>query len=135
MNHWLLKSEPSAYSWNQLVSEQVTGWDGVRNHQAAANLRAMAVGDLAFFYHSNIGLEIVGVCQIVEAAYPDPSDPQNRFVMVDVAPCYPLNKPVRLAQLKTDPSLSEMAMLRQSRLSVSRVTPAEWHRILALAAG
>ena len=93
MAHWLLKSEPFKYAWDRLVADGRTHWDGVRNHQAALNLKAMAVGDRAFFYHSNEGLEIVGICEIVRTAYPDPSDPAGRFVMVDVAPVVPVKTP------------------------------------------
>jgi predicted RNA-binding protein with PUA-like domain len=133
MAHWLLKSEPFKYAWDRLVADRRTHWDGVRNHQAALNLKAMAVGDRAFFYHSNEGLEIVGICEIVRTAYPDPSDPAGRFVMVDVAPVVPVKTPVTLKQIKADPLLSGMALVRQSRLSVCPVTPEEWARACALA--
>jgi predicted RNA-binding protein with PUA-like domain len=133
MAHWLLKSEPFKYAWDRLVADGRTHWDGVRNHQAALNLKAMAVGDRAFFYHSNEGLEIVGICEIVRTAYPDPSDPAGRFVMVDVAPVVPVKTPVTLKQIKADPLLSGMALVRQSRLSVCPVTPEEWARACALA--
>jgi predicted RNA-binding protein with PUA-like domain len=133
MAHWLLKSEPFKYAWDRLVADGRTHWDGVRNHQAALNLKAMAVGDRAFFYHSNEGLEIVGICEIVRTAYPDPSDPAGRFVMVDVAPMVPVKTPVTLKQIKADPLLSGMALVRQSRLSVCPVTPEEWARACALA--
>ena len=133
MAHWLLKSEPFKHAWDRLVADGRTHWDGVRNHQAALNLKAMAVGDRAFFYHSNEGLEIVGICEIVRTAYPDPSDPAGRFVMVDVAPMVPVKTPVTLKQIKADPLLSGMALVRQSRLSVCPVTPEEWARACALA--
>ncbi|MFN8720608.1 MAG: EVE domain-containing protein [Rhodospirillales bacterium] len=133
MAHWLLKSEPFKYAWDRLVADGRTHWDGVRNHQAALNLKAMAVGDRAFFYHSNEGLEIVGICEIVRTAYPDPSDPAGRFVMVDVAPVVPVKTPVTLKQIKADPLLSGMALVRQSRLSVCPVTPEEWARACVLA--
>jgi predicted RNA-binding protein with PUA-like domain len=133
MAHWLLKSEPFKYAWDRLVADGRTHWDGVRNHQAALNLKAMAVGDRAFFYHSNEGLEIVGICEIVRTAYPDPSDPDGRFVMVDVAPVAPVKTPVTLKQIKADPVLSGMALVRQSRLSVCPVTRDEWARVCALA--
>ncbi len=129
---WLMKSEPAAYSWERLLVEQRTSWEGVRNHQAAANLKAMRVGDEAFFYHSNQGLEIVGVVKVVTQAYPDSSDPTGRFVTVDVVPLYPLVRPVTLREIKQDPLLSNMALVRQSRLSVSPVAAAEWARILVL---
>src|ERR1700739_2635996 len=100
MAHWLLKSEPFKYSWSQLVADKRTHWDGVRNYQAANNLRAMRVGDRAFFYHSNDGLDIVGGAEIVREAYPDPSDESGRFVMVDIAPLFPVPRPVTLQQIK-----------------------------------
>ena len=133
MAYWLLKSEPYAYSWHQLLQDGQTTWDGVRNHQAANNLRAMQIGDQGFFYHSNQGKAIVGVVTIVQTAYPDPSDDSGKFVMVDVAPLSTLAKPVSLEMLKGEPALSTLAMLRQPRLSVSPVTPAEWAVIEELA--
>lgn len=126
MAHWLLKSEPVKYPWARLVADGRTHWDGVRNHQAAANLKAMKVGDRAFFYHSNEGLEIVGVAEIVREAYPDPSDPAGRFVMVDVAPVGPVAHPVTLKAIKAEPALGGFALVRQSRLSVVPVTDEEW---------
>ena len=126
MAYWLLKSEPSSYSWGQLVADGRTHWNGVRNFQAAINLKAMKPGDRAFFYHSNDGLEIVGIAEIVREAYPDPSDPSGRFVMVDVAPVEPLPKPVTLKAIKADPRLAQFALVRQSRLSVVPVTDEEW---------
>lgn len=133
MAYWLMKSEPDVYPWERLVREKRGGWDGVRNHQAAIHLRAMQVGDEAFFYHSNIGKEIVGIMRVVKTAYPDPSDPTGRFVMVDVAPVQALAKPVTLAQIKADKVLQTMVLVRQGRLSVSPVTAAQWRRVLALA--
>jgi len=133
MAYWLLKSEPIKYPWDRLVADGRTHWDGVRNHQAAANLKAMVVGDRAFFYHSNEGLEIVGICAVVRTAYPDPSDPEGRFVMVDVAPVVPVATPVTLKQIKADPVLSGMSLVRQSRLSVCPVTPVEWARACEMA--
>lgn len=134
MRHWLMKSEPSAYSWDDLVRDGRTSWNGVRNYQAANNLRAMQAGDRAFFYHSNEGLAIMGVAEIVRAAYPDPSDKSGRFVMVDVMPMMAVNHPVTLAAIKANPRLKSLALLRQSRLSVSPVEPGEW-AILAGMAG
>jgi predicted RNA-binding protein with PUA-like domain len=134
MRHWLMKSEPSAYSWDDLVRDGRTAWSGVRNYQAANNLRAMQVGDRAFFYHSNAGLAIMGVVEIVRAAYPDPSDKAGRFVMVDVMPVAAVNHPVTLAAIKANPRLKSLALLRQSRLSVSPVQSGEW-AILAGMAG
>ena len=133
MAHWLLKSEPFKYSWDQMVKDGRTHWDGVRNHQAAANLKAMRVGDHAFFYHSNEGKEIVGIVEIVREAYPDPSDEAGRFVMVDVSPVRAVKLPVTLAQMKADTALADLALIRQSRLSVVPVSNAHWAHILALA--
>jgi predicted RNA-binding protein with PUA-like domain len=132
MAFWLLKSEPFKYSWDRLVADGRTHWDGVRNHQASNNLKAMRVGDRAFFYHSNEGLEIVGTCEVVRTYYPDPSDPEGRFGMVDVAPIRPFATPVTLKRIKEDPVLSGMALVRQSRLSVCPVTPEQWARACAL---
>jgi predicted RNA-binding protein with PUA-like domain len=131
-NRWLVKSEPDAYSWQQLVKDGRTNWSGVRNHQAALNLKAMKVGDKAFFYHSNEGKEVVGICEIVREAYPDPTDPAGRFVMVDVAPVQPLPMPVTLAQMKAEPKLADIALIRQSRLSVMPIAPAHWALVCKL---
>ncbi len=133
MAYWLLKSEPFKYSWSQLVSDKRTHWDGVRNYQAANNLKAMKVGDRAFFYHSNEGLDIVGIAEIVREAYPDPSDASGKFVMVDIAPVQPVAKPVSLKEIKAEPSLAEFALVRQSRLSVVPVREAEWQKLCAMA--
>ncbi len=126
MAYWLMKSEPSAYSWDQLVKDKRTNWSGVRNYQAANNLKAMKVGDRAFFYHSNEGLAIVGIVVIVKAAYPDPSDKTGRFVMVDVKPVMPVKIPVTLAAIKGEPKLKNLPLVKQSRLSVSPVDAEEW---------
>jgi predicted RNA-binding protein with PUA-like domain len=134
MRYWLLKSEPSTYSWDQLVKERRTHWDGVRNHQAANNLKAMQRGDRAFFYHSGEGPAIVGVVEIIKEAYPDPSDKEGRFVMVDVKPLHPVKAPVTLAAIKAEPKLAQLALVRQGRLSVVPVTAEEW-RILSKMAG
>ena len=133
MAYWLLKSEPFKYSWDMMVRDGRTHWDGVRNHQAAINLKAMQVGDHAFFYHSNEGKEIVGIVEIVRTAYPDPSDPAGRFVMVDVSPVRPVARPVTLAEMKASPALAELALIRQSRLSVVPVSDAHWSLILTMA--
>ncbi len=132
MAYWLIKSEPDVWSWDQQVKKGITGWDGVRNHQAANNMKAMKTGDQAFFYHSNEGREIVGIAVIAKTAYPDPSDETGKFVMVDVKADRPLKKPVTLAQIKADPKLATMALLRQSRLSVCAVSAAEWAHICKL---
>ena len=133
MRYWLLKSEPSAYSWDRLVKDGRTNWSGVRNFQAANNLKAMKNGDRAFFYHSNEGLDIVGIVEIVKEAYPDPSDKQGRFVMVDVRPLQPVKKPVTLAAIKAEPKLADLALVRQSRLSVVPVAAEEWRVICKMA--
>lgn len=133
MAYWLLKSEPVKYPWSQMVKDGRTHWDGVRNHQASNNLKAMKNGDQAFFYHSNEGLEIVGVVEIVGEYYPDPTDASGRFGMVDVAPVMPLTQSVTLKTMKADPMLQNMALIRQSRLSVCPVTAEEWARVLDLA--
>jgi predicted RNA-binding protein with PUA-like domain len=134
MRYWLLKSEPFKYSWDKLVKDGRTHWDGVRNHQAANNLKAMKQGDRAFFYHSNEGLEIVGVAEIVKEAYPDPGDSEGRFVMVDVKPMQAVKTPVTLAAIKAEPKLADLALVRQSRLSVVPVAAEEW-RVLCKMAG
>ncbi|MDR6769826.1 EVE domain-containing protein [Azospirillum sp. BE72] len=133
MAYWLLKSEPFKYSWDRMVADGRTHWDGVRNYQASNNLKAMEVGDRAFFYHSNEGLEIVGIVEIVRTYYPDPSDESGRFGMVDVAPVMPVKTPVTLKQIKADPLLQSMALVRQSRLSVCPVSDEEWARVCDLA--
>lgn len=130
--YWLMKSEPDAYGWNDLVKEGEGTWDGVRNHRAANNLRAMEVGDEAFFYHSNIGKEIVGIATISVAGLIDPSDPAGKWAAVKVKPVRKLKRPITLAQIKADPKLAEMEMIRLSRLSVAEVTGEEWDYILAL---
>lgn len=133
MKYWLMKSEPDVYPWSKLVADGRGHWDGVRNHQAAANLKAMAVGDRAFFYHSNIGKEIVGVMAIARTHYPDPTDATGKWGMVDVTPVAAAKTPVTLAQMKGEPRLAGLAFLRQSRLSVSPVGPVEWKLLCKLA--
>jgi len=130
MNYWLAKSEPSAYSWEQLLKDKKTAWTGVRNYAARNNLKAMKKGDLIFFYHSNEGLCIMGIAKVIKEAYPDPTD--KEWVAVDIAPVEPLNKPVTLAQMKTEKKLSGMALLRIGRLSVSPVTKPEYDTILKM---
>ncbi|RQW44288.1 EVE domain-containing protein [Novosphingobium sp. LASN5T] len=129
---WLMKSEPDAYSWDDLVAEGEGTWDGVRNHLAARNLRTMKEGDLAFFYHSNIGLEIVGVITISKGGITDPTDPEGKWAAVKVKPVEKLKHPVTLKQIKATPELADMDLIRQSRLSVSAVKPDEWARIIAM---
>lgn len=129
MAYWLMKSEPAAYAWAQMVKDKKSGWSGVRNHQAANNMKAMQPGDRAFFYHSNEGREIVGIVRISKTYHPDPTDGSGKFGMVEVTAEQPLKKPVTLAEIKAQPQLKGMALLRQSRLSVSPVTAAEWAAI------
>jgi len=129
---WLVKSEPNTYSFETLVGDGRTVWDGVRNHAAALHLKAMQVGDQVFFYHSQEGLAVVGIAEVIRTAFPDPSDPTGRFVAVELAPVRPLQSPVTLVRMKASPTLADMAMLRQGRLSVSPVRPEEWREILRL---
>ena len=131
MAHWLMKSEPDSYSWDDLLRDGSTEWTGVKNAQAAINLRAMRVGDEALFYHSNVGLEAVGIMKISRAAAPDPTD--AKWVSVEVTPVRPLKKPVTLKAIKADPRLAEMKVVRQSRLSVSPVTDEEWAVVMEMA--
>jgi predicted RNA-binding protein with PUA-like domain len=131
--YWLMKSEPDAYSWDDLVAEGEGTWDGVRNHRAAANLRAMKVGDRFFFYHSNIGLEIVGIAEISVAGLTDPSDPDGKWAAVKVKPVEKLKRPVTLKEIKARPDLADMELVRLSRLSVAELQPDEWKKILSMA--
>ena len=135
MNHWLLKSEPGEFSWSDLLArkQQTEPWTGVRNHQAANNLRAMGKGDLGFFYHSVNEKQIVGIVQIVREAYADPTDESGKFVCVDVKAVEPLATPVTLAQVKADAKLADMVLVKNSRLSVQPVTAAQWKAILRIA--
>lgn len=133
MNYWLLKSEPFKYSWDQFVQDGSTFWDGVRNYGARNNLRAMKKGDLAFWYHSNEGVEIVGIAKIIKEAYQDPTTPDPAWVVVDVKPLKKLKKSVPLATIKQDPRLANMDLVRLGRLSVQTVKPEEWNIILELA--
>jgi predicted RNA-binding protein with PUA-like domain len=127
--HWLVKSEPDAFSWDQQVANGVEPWTGVRNALAANHLRAMRKGDWAFFYHSNIGKEIVGVVEVVREAYPDPTDETGRWVSVDMKAVGPVPKPVTLAAIKAEPALADLALVRQSRLSVMPVSAEHWRRL------
>jgi len=128
---WLMKSEPEAFGWDDLISDGETVWDGVRNHRAANNLRAMEVGDLAFFYHSVTGKEIVGIAEVSEAGLVDPKD--EKWAAVKVKPVRALERPVTLKEIKAEPALAEMELVRLSRLSVAEVRPEEWERICAMA--
>ena len=134
MARWLVKSEPFKYSWDQLNKDGQTAWDGVRNNQAAIYLRSMKVGDELFFYHSNEGLCIVGIAQVVGEHFIDPSDPKGRFPAVLVGPKAPMPRPVTLAEMKAEPRLAGMAMFRQFRLSVVPITDDEWNVVMELAA-
>ena len=129
---WLMKSEPDVYSWDDLVEQGEGTWDGVRNHRAKNNLAAMKKGERAFFYHSNIGLEIVGICEISEAGITDPTDKSGKWAAVKVKPVEKLPSPVTLKQVKAEDSLSEMELVKLMRLSVSEVRPDEWKKILAM---
>ncbi|OUJ15131.1 EVE domain-containing protein [Acetobacter sp. DsW_063] len=130
--YWLVKSEPDAFSWDEQVANDVEPWTGVRNHQAKKNLAAMKKGDLAFFYHSNEGREIVGVVEIAREAYPDPSADAGPWVCVDVKTVGPMPRAVTLAEMKADEALADLALIRQSRLSVVPVSPEHWTHICAL---
>jgi predicted RNA-binding protein with PUA-like domain len=148
-SHWLVKSDPDTYGWDELVKDGATRWDGVRNPQARNNLQAMRAGDLALFYHSggkrpkgarseakpsgaDAGRQIVGVAKVVKAAYPDPTTDDERWVVVDLAPVAPLREPVTLAEIKRDAALATVALVRQGRLSVMPIEPRAFARILAL---
>ncbi|HRQ61002.1 MAG TPA: EVE domain-containing protein, partial [Alphaproteobacteria bacterium] len=126
MAYWLAKSEPNVWSWENHVKKGVECWHSVRNYQASNNMKAMKLGDQAFFYHSNIGREIVGIMEVVKLYYPDHTDETGRFGMVDFKAIKSLKTPVTLAQIKAHPKLQNMALVRQSRLSVSPVTADEW---------
>jgi predicted RNA-binding protein with PUA-like domain len=130
MNYWLVKSEPFKYSWEQFVKEKKTFWDGVRNYAARNNLRAMAKGDQVFFYHSNEGLAIVGIAEVVKEAYQDPTTEDTNWVVVELKPVKALPEPVTLSSIKQEPSLANMQLVKLSRLSVCAVTPVEFKIIL-----
>jgi predicted RNA-binding protein with PUA-like domain len=132
MAYWLMKSEPDVWSWAQQVKKGIEPWTGVRNHLAARHLKTMTVGDHAFFYHSNEGREIVGIVTVVKTAYIDPTDETGKFVCVDVKADKPFKIPVTLAQIKADPKLQGMALIKQSRLSVCPVSDLEWAHICKL---
>jgi predicted RNA-binding protein with PUA-like domain len=132
-SYWLVKSEPNTYSYADLERDGKTVWDGVRNNAAALHLKAMKIGDEALFYHSQEGKAVVGVAKVVREAFPDASDPSGRFVAVELAPVRPLKREITLAEMKSNPALAEMVMLRQGRLSVSPVTADEWAVIQKMA--
>lgn len=133
MAYWLIKSEPFKYSWDQFVKDKQTFWDGVRNYAARNNLRSMKKGDLAFFYHSNEGLEIVGIARVVKEAYQDPTTEDTAWLSVDFKPHKKLKKPVSLAQIKAEEKLTNMALIRLGRLSVQPVTDEEWQIVMEMA--
>lgn len=134
MNHFLVKSEPDAYSWEQFLKDKRTFWDGVRNYQARNNLKEMKVGDLVLFYHSNIGKEVVGVARVIKEYYQDPTTDDDRWVAVDLEPVETLKKPVTLARIKADEYLQDIPLVRQGRLSVMPLKAEEFDRILEISA-
>ncbi len=133
MAYWLVKSEPGAWSWDDHVAAGVAEWDGIRNYQADNNMKAMKAGDRVFFYHSVNEKQIMGVLEVVREHYPDPSDPKGRFGMVDFKAIVPVAHNVTLAEIKAEPRLAEIALVRQSRLSVMPVRDEEWRIICAMA--
>jgi predicted RNA-binding protein with PUA-like domain len=133
MNYWLIKSEPFKYSWEQFEQEGLTMWDGVRNYGARNNLRSMKKGDLAFWYHSNEGMEIVGIAKVVKEAYQDPTTDNPAWLVVDFKPHKILKVPVSLQVLKQDPRLTNMDLIRLGRLSVQTVKPEEWDIVMQYA--
>jgi predicted RNA-binding protein with PUA-like domain len=132
MNHWLVKSEPVKYSWDKFLSEGRTFWDGVRNYQARNNLREMQEGDLVLYYHSNEGKAVVGIAKVVRSFYQDPTTSDPNWVVVDLAPVQSLKNPVTLEQIKADPQLKDIGLVRQGRLSVMALKAEEFDRILEL---
>ncbi len=132
MNYWLVKSDPDSYSWDQLVRDGQTFWDGVRNYQARNNLKAMKKGDKVLFYHSIQGMDVVGIARVVKEAYQDPTTPDERWVAVDLKAVKPLKRAVSLKEIKEDKRLKDLALVRQSRLSVCPVSPEEYKTILGL---
>jgi len=133
MAHWLIKSEPSAYSFDELIKDKQTVWSGVRNYAARIHLKAMKKGDEAFYYHSNEGTEIVGIAKVSKEFYQDPTTDDEAWVAVDVKPVRRLKTPVSLAKIKADKRLQNMALVRLGRLSVQPVTDEEWDIVLAMA--
>lgn len=130
---WLIKTEPSTWSWQDQVTQKTTHWDGVRNYQASKNLKAMKVGDLCFFYHSIKERQIVGIVEVIKPYYPDPTDPTGRFGMVDVRMVKTLPRPVTLDQIKADPRLQHLSLVRQSRLSVMPIDSESWALLCKMA--
>ncbi len=129
MNYWLIKSEPHEFSWQQLQQDKKTDWTGVRNYAARNNLREMKKGDLAFFYHSNVGQEIVGIAKVIKESFQDPTTEETAWVAVQFAPVKALHEPVALSTLKKDPYFKDMDLVRLGRLSVGKVAPAQFVRI------
>lgn len=132
MNYWLVKSEPNKYSWEQFIKDKKTTWDGVRNYTARNNMRAMKKGDLVFFYHSNMGLEIVGIAKVVKEAYQDPTTENPAWSVVDLAPVKELKRNVTLAEIKADKKLAGIQLVRLNRLSVAALEEREFKRIVEL---
>lgn len=132
--YWLVKSEPDAWSWDDMVAAgpEGTGWTGVRNHLAKQQMMAMKKGDLAFFYHSNVGKEVVGIVEVVKTFHPDPTDASGKFGMVDVRAVEALRRPVTLDEIKADPRFAEMALVKNTRLSVQPVSAEHWRAICKL---
>ncbi len=132
--YWLVKSEPDAWSWDQMVAAgpEGTGWTGVRNHLAKQQMMAMKKGDLAFFYHSNVGKEVVGIVEVIETFHPDPTDASGKFGMVDVRAVEALKRPVTLDEIKADPRFADMALVKNTRLSVQPVSAEHWREICKL---
>ena len=135
MAYWLVKSEPDVFGWDQHMARGIEPWTGVRNHAAKLNLLAMRLGDQAFFYHSNVGLAVVGIVEVAREAYPDPTAESGPWVCVDMRAVAPLPRPVTLAEIKAHPALIGMPLLRLSRLSVSPVSDAHWRQVMDLAEG
>jgi predicted RNA-binding protein with PUA-like domain len=132
MNYWLVKSEPSVYSWEQLTKDKKTFWNGVRNYAARNNLREMKKGDEVFYYHSNEGMEIVGIAKVVKEYYQDPTTENKNWVVVDMKPLKKLKNPVTLSQIKSEPQLASMELVKNSRLSVQKVSAKEWDIVLKM---
>lgn len=132
MHYWLIKTEPSTWSWNDQVTKKTTSWDGVRNYQASNNLKAMKVGDHCFFYHSVSDRQIVGIVEVIRTYHPDPSDETGRFGMIEVKTVTALKKPVSLDVIKNEPRLAHLSLVRQSRLSVMPIDEAAWKLILQM---
>jgi predicted RNA-binding protein with PUA-like domain len=132
MNYWLVKSEPSVYSWEQLKKDKKTFWNGVRNYAARNNMRDMKKDDEVLYYHSNEGMEIVGIAKVVKESYQDPTTEDKNWVVVDIKPVKKLKTPVTLAQVKKEPGLANMELVKNSRLSVQKVTEEEWELIMKM---